>query len=283
MQVRSLKRREIRIVTRGKDLAALRDGLRIGQIVRGRVLEILAGGRIVLSLKGYRLMAETRGISVNTGQTLALLVKDLTEKIELKWVQSQQLLPKCGQNISSLTLSRLLGNLHRLQGLLFGVLTSSKRFLRLKRSWERLRNKAYRGPLFLAGIGDIDRQGFIPGEVVTQYGGFPSMLRIFEEQEENTVSERTTDDRWFEWCMESNIFGPVFFLVLRQDGRLHCRCFVLDDLVSFFTMYVNKLSSRLEKSNNIFVDAAVVGLNEEMPEILNMMDHLSEEYINVRV
>ena len=147
-------------------------------------------------------MAETRGITINTGQTLALLVKDLAKKIELKWVQSQQLFPTCGQSISNLTLSKLLGNLHRLQGLLFDALMGGKKFLRLKRSWERLRNKARRGPLFLAGIGDVDRQGFIPGEVITQYGGFPSMLRIFEEQEEDAESEHNTDDRWFEWCME---------------------------------------------------------------------------------
>ena len=142
MVVRAVGKRDIKIVARGRDLAAFRMGLQVGQVVRGRVVEVLGAGRIIINLRGHQLMAETRGVLVGKGQTLELLVKDLSRKIKLKWLDSEDERPKVGFRKSGLTLSKLLGMLNQLHVIVLSALDDYKPCQLLLKSWTRIRDNA---------------------------------------------------------------------------------------------------------------------------------------------
>ncbi len=283
MAVRAVGKRDIKIVARGRVLAAFRIGLRVGQVIRGRVVEVLGAGRIIINLRGHQLMAETRGMLVGRGQTLELLVKDLSRKIKLKWLDSQDGHPKSGFRTSGLTLSKLLGMLNQLHDIVLSALEDYKPCQLLLKSWTRIRDNARKGPIFLARAGASNQDNVVPGEIVTQSGAYPSVLRTFKLLGRKDQPQSLADFLWFDWCMETEAFGPISLHVYRNESQLHCDCYVLDENLEFIDTHKDELVAAIENLGYHPVEISLLGFNENIPQIVEIMDRLSEEYVNCRI
>lgn len=283
MTVRAVGKRDIKIVAKGRDLATFRMGLQVGQVVRGRVVEVLGAGRIIINLRGHQLMAETRGVVVGKGQTLELLVKDLSRKIKLKWLDSEDEHPKSGYRKSGLTLSKLLGRLNQLYDMVLSKLDDDESCQLLLKSWNRIRDDARTGPLFLARGVEWSQENVIPGEVISQSGAYPSVLRMFDVLGEQDKPQSLADFLWFEWCMEIEGIGPISMHLYRNKSQLHCDCYALDEKLDKLTAYKRELVDALEELGYHPVEISLLGFNQNIPQIIEIMDRLSEEYINCRI
>ena len=283
MADRVLGKRDIKIVARGRDLAAFSMGLRLGQVIRGRVVEVLGAGRIIINLRGHQMMAETRGVLVGRGQTLELLVRDLSRKIKLKWLDSQDGHPKSCFLTSGLTISKLLGMLNQSYDIVLSALEDYKPCQLLLKSWTRIRDNARKGPIFLARAGESYQDNVVSGEIVIQSGAYPSVLRIFKLLGEEDQPQSLADFLWFDWCMEMDEFGPISLHVYRNESQLHCDCYVLDENLEFVDTYKDELTAAVEKLGYHPVEISLLGFNENIPQIVEVMDQLSEENVNCRI
>jgi len=246
------------------------------------VIEILPAGRIVLSLRGYNLVAETRGVTVGCGQTLDLLVRDVTDKIELQWVSQQDSRTTKHVRISNLTLPRLLGMLSRLREILRN-LTPTEPIRELGEAANCLRHRAQQGPVFLPKAAEFKHENLIPGEVVTSEGGLPALLRSNNAWQDIEKRETGEDTTWFEMCLETHSHGPVAFVIYRSDGKLRCKLQVLDSAIPHYGKTIETLQSELEKLGYQSAEVDVTGLNRGYPDILRLLDRVSEESINFRI
>jgi hypothetical protein len=273
------KNQEIKIVVRGRNLAIFREGLRPGQILRGRVLAIYPRGKIIISLRGFNMMAETRGVKVDPGQTLWLMVADLTNKIELRWLQSREFVTDGTSSGSSLTLSRLSGALHRLKRIFLDNITENDAVKRIRMLCDSLRERAQNEVIFLPKTCEHKREKRFSGEVITPKCGLPAILRIFCD---NQTLEKDNGQR-FEFCVETENSGPMIFDIYSNDGELRCKLNVLNDKISKYGKNLNYLKSKLENAGCHSVDIELADLNEGYPEILNLLDMYSEECVSYRV
>jgi hypothetical protein len=281
MSVRSIKGREIRLVAKGRDLATFREGLRVGQILRGRVVEIYSGGKVLLHLRGQNLFAETQGVTLSKGQTLTLSVQDLSQKIELKWVHSPNQYSRNPHQVSPLTLTKLLGMLNRLQELLHTNSFQFNLLIPLKKTWEKLQEKARRRPVFLPKTATSNHEKLIIGEIVTSTGGYPSVIRISKETENAKQQNQSTENLWFEWSMELEGLGPIVFAIYRDNGQIHCLCYVISEMIDIFGKHIDQLISKIEKLGYPSVKVSLKTLDESIPDLLNILDCISEENINL--
>jgi hypothetical protein len=276
------ERQEIRIVARGGDLAIFREGLKVGQILRGRVLAIFPGGKIIINLRGYNMMAETRGLKIGCGQTLSLMVNDLRNKVELRWLQSQENDSDKNLSASRVTLPRLLGSLRRIEQILLDSVISSDLVIKVVRLCEGLREKARKGPIYLPKTQERKQNVLFPGETITAESAFPSILQVFLSSDEK-LDKLEEKGRWFEFCIESESLGPVVMSISRNNGKLSCKLQVLDNKIPNFGKYLDSLTSRFENAGYRSGVIELAGLNEHYPEILHLLDRYSEEYVNYRV
>ena len=280
MSVRSIKGREVRLVAKGCDLATFREVLRVGQILRGRVVEVFSGGKVLLHLRGQNLFAETQGVTLSKGQTLTLSVQDLSRKIELKWIPSPNQYPIEYLPVSPLTLNKLLGMLHRLQELLFTTLPDSNLLIPLKKNWERLKEKARHRPVFLPKTTTSNHEELIIGEIVTSSGGYPSVIRISKGTENINQPNQSTEILWFEWGMELDGLGPIVFIIYRNNGKLHCLCYVINEMIEYFGKHSDPLISKIEKLGYLSVKFTLKSFDESTTDLLNILDCSSEVNIN---
>jgi hypothetical protein len=283
MSVSAVKGREVRLVAKGRDLATFREGLQIGQTLHGRVLEIFSSGKVLLHIRGQNLFAETRGIKLNKGQTLTLSVQDLSQKIELKWIppinqsQIRQL------SASSLTLNKLLGMLNRLQEVFFAILPESNSLVSFKKSSEKLREKACRRSVFLPKSISSNKTTLIMGEIITSSGGYPSVMRITKESENDNSHDQSSEKLWFEWGIESEGLGPIVFMIYRNNGQLHCLCYVLNEILEFFGKHSEQLILKLKELDYPTVKVTLKTFDDSIPDIISLLDQLFEKNVNLIV
>ena len=276
------KKHEIRIVARGRELATFRERLKVGQILRGRVLAVLSSGKIIINLHGYNMMAETRGVQIGCGQNLLLIVNDLKNKIELRWIQAQETDQDRNPSVSNLTVSRLLGSLQRIKQIILDKIVASDATQSIKTICDRVKDKVYKEHIFLPRFSECSQEALFPGEIITPGGGFPSILRVFCDGGDEP-SKYEEKGRWFEFCVETERIGPMIFDISRNNGELSCKLKVLNEKISDTGKQVNALKSLFETTGYQSVEINLTGLNEDYPDILNLLDCYSEENINYRV
>jgi hypothetical protein len=227
------------------------------------------------------MMAETRGVKIGCGQTLSLMVSDLKSKIKLRWLQSQEDDSAKVPSVSDMTLPRLLGSLQRMRQILFDNVMANDLAQGMKILCSRVRDKARRGPIFLPKFWECRQDAIFPGEIITSEGGFPSILRVFLDGDEKPIKDEV--ERWFEFCIETKNLGPMIFTISRSNGKLSCRLQVLDEKISNIGKSLDSLALRFENAGYQLSEIAPVGLNQDYPDILNLLDRRSEDYINYRV
>jgi hypothetical protein len=279
-------------VAKGRDLATFREGLKVGQVLRGHVLEVFSGGRVLIHLRGENLVAETQGVKLGKGQTLSLSVHDLTERIELKWIESDRLL-NWTQLTSNLTTARFLGAMHRLQELIFAAMPENIPGLRLKKKWEKIRRRALRTPIFLPKTATSNHATLITGEIITASGGYPSVMSIAKETADEETDERNQDSSfhtfrrseksWFEWCLVNESFGPIVFSIDRNNGKLQCSIHVTNETFEYFGKHRDLLISRMETLGYHPIEVSLKRLEDSPPDILKTLDCCFEESLNLTI
>jgi hypothetical protein len=123
----------------------------------------------------------------------------------------------------------------------------------------------------------------IPGEIITQSGAHPSVLRVFDVLDEQDKPQSLADFLWFEWCTEIEGIGPISMHLYRNKSQLHCDCYALDEKLEKIAAHQNELVGALEKLGYRPVEISWLGFNQNIPQIIEIMDRLSEEYVNCRI
>jgi len=205
----------------------------------------------------------------------------LENKIELRWLQSQEDDSGKFSSVSNMTLPRLLGSLQRMRQILFDNVMANDLVQSVKSLCDGVRDKARKGPVFLPKFWERKQDALFPGEIITHEGGFPAILRIFSNGDDKSTKDDV--ERWFEFCIETENLGPMIFTISRSNGKLTCRLQALDEKISAIGKNLNSLASRLENAGYQLLEIAPVGLNQDYPDILNLLDRHSEDYINYRV